>query len=128
MKRKRRGIDGRRAGGVGRPEEVGHVRMASSSWAWPSGLGCWLRECETAGLGAGGGRAARAEAERRRGGMEVEAERRWRWRRRRSGTGAGGGGAERAPMPTESIGGRWGGIGVRVFGFYWAFDVGPVDY
>jgi hypothetical protein len=25
MKRKRRGIDGRRAGGVGRPEEVGRV-------------------------------------------------------------------------------------------------------
>jgi hypothetical protein len=82
MKRKRRGIDGRRAGGVSRSEEVGRVWMASSSWPWLAGLGRWPFEREIAGLGAGGEAPAwvEAEAERRRCGVEAKAERRGRGR------------------------------------------------
>jgi hypothetical protein len=112
--------------GHGRPAwGAGHASARRRGWVQAEAeRRGWRRGGAAPGRGGGGGGAAptRAEAERRRCAVEVEAERRRRGRRRRrSGTGAGG--AERAPAPTGtgSIGGRWGGIGVRVFGFYWAF-------
>jgi hypothetical protein len=141
MKRKRRGIDGRRPGAsVDRRSQVGRVRMASSSWPWLAGLGRWPRECETAGLGAGGGRAARVEARRSGAGAG------WRWRR--SGADAGGGGAApvrggggggAAPARAERSGHRRrlglgasvaGGVGLELgfLVFIGLLDVGPVDY